>query len=122
MVDNDLPNGIKLAVVTDHLAIVCAQKKLNGYGGISRGYSLNRLYEYVYDLSYDKGIDVTFFFLKGQLNSADSISRHFGGLGEEDNIVVQPASDMGLPSLEGIWYPLCEKGELTSEAILSWEL
>lgn len=64
-----------------------APKKLNKYGGIGRGYSLNKLFEYVYDLNYDS-IDVTFFFLKGQLNPADNISRHFGGLGEEDNIVV----------------------------------
>eukprot|EP00796_Vickermania_ingenoplastis_P009279 gene9279-biopygen6603 len=33
------------AVVTDHLAIVRAQRKQNGYGGIGRGYALNKLFE-----------------------------------------------------------------------------
>lgn len=64
--------------MTDHEAIVRAQRKLNGYGGIGRGYALNKLYEYVYDMWFNNNIEVTFFYIAGKLNPADSLSRNFG--------------------------------------------
>eukprot|EP00796_Vickermania_ingenoplastis_P008515 gene8515-biopygen5853 len=75
----DEPSGAKVAVITDHEAIVHAQRRSNGFGGIGRGYALNKLFEYVYDLWYHRAIEVTFFFLSGKANPADSISRSFGG-------------------------------------------
>lgn len=74
-------------VVTDHEAIVRAQQKLNGYGGIGRGYSLNRLYEYVHELRHSRNIDITFSYIAGPTNPADSLSRNFGADVGDSNIV-----------------------------------
>eukprot|EP00796_Vickermania_ingenoplastis_P007805 gene7805-biopygen5234 len=78
LVKEGLPDGAKVAVVTDHFPIAHAQKRLNGYGGIGRGYALNRLYEYTYDLLFTRKINVVFFYLTGRLNPADQLSRKFG--------------------------------------------
>ncbi|CAD2217880.1 hypothetical protein, conserved [Angomonas deanei] len=45
-----LTAGKRVAVVTDHEAIVAARRKLNGFGGIGRGYTLNRLFELTYNM------------------------------------------------------------------------
>eukprot|EP00796_Vickermania_ingenoplastis_P006772 gene6773-biopygen4609 len=84
---------MKIAVVTDHFPIVHAQKKLTGFGGIVRGYSLNKLYEY--DLLFTRNIQVVVFNLTGKLNPADQISRNFGV--HTQAIIVKDADDMGLP-------------------------
>eukprot|EP00796_Vickermania_ingenoplastis_P007115 gene7115-biopygen4378 len=56
-----------------------AQRRANGFGGIGRGYTLNKLFEFVYDLWNQHHIEVTFFWLQGKVNPADTISRVFGG-------------------------------------------
>eukprot|EP00796_Vickermania_ingenoplastis_P006393 gene6393-biopygen4064 len=92
LVKEGLPDGAKVAVVTDHFPIAHAQKRLNGYGGIGRGYALNRLYEYTYDLLFTRKINVVFFYLTGRLNPADQLSRNFGVNTKE--IVIKAADDM----------------------------
>lgn len=111
LVKEGLPNGSKVALVTDHFPIAHAQKRLNGYGGIGRGYALNKLFEYTYDLLYKRNIQVVFFYLMGRLNPADQLSRHFGGSVKDYNIVVKDADDMGLPPLAGTRSPLCDEYE-----------
>lgn len=103
-------DGARIALITDHEPIVIAQRKLNGYGGIGRGYALNRLYEYVHDLWHTRGIEVTFFYLSGLLNPADTISRNFGegpGDGDPRRAVRRPAPGMALPALKSTTCPLC---------------
>eukprot|EP00796_Vickermania_ingenoplastis_P000933 gene933-biopygen773 len=107
LVKEGLPDGAKVAVVTDHFPIAHAQKRLNGYGGIGRGYALNRLYEYTYDLLFTRKINVVFFYLTGRLNPADQLSRNFGVNTKE--IVIKAADDMGLPPLKGTRSPLCDE-------------
>ncbi|ORC85650.1 TATE DNA transposon [Trypanosoma theileri] len=51
----------RVAVVTDHFPIAHAQRRLNGFGGIGRGYALNRLFEYTNELFHTKAVQVVFF-------------------------------------------------------------
>lgn len=74
-------------IVTDHKAIVYAQQKLNGFGGIGRGYSLNHLYEFVHELRHTHNIDVTFSYIAGPSNPADSLSRNFGVDAGDSNVL-----------------------------------
>lgn len=106
-----LPDGSKVAVVTDHFPIAHAQKRLNGYGGIGRGYALNKLFEYSYDLLFQRKIQIIYFYLTGKLNPADQLSRHFGGTITDFRIIVKDADDMGLPPLCGARSPLCDEFE-----------
>ncbi|KAH9600834.1 hypothetical protein LSM04_007959 [Trypanosoma melophagium] len=59
--EGTLRPGMRIAVVTDHYAIAAAQKRLNGFGGIGRGFSLNKLFETTYNLWYDYDIEVIFY-------------------------------------------------------------
>lgn len=105
---HDLRDGARVALVTDHRAIVIAQKHLNGFGGIGRGYSLNKLFEYAYGLWYGRKIDVVFFYVEGARNPADAYSRHFG----EDatgSLEVRRVDTMGVPFLRDTWCPLLEE-------------
>ncbi|KPA77631.1 TATE DNA transposon [Leptomonas pyrrhocoris] len=77
LVMEGLADGARVALVTDHFPIVHAQKRLNGFGGIGRGYSLNTLYEYTYDLWRERSIDVVLCYVEGERNPADAFSRHF---------------------------------------------
>eukprot|EP00796_Vickermania_ingenoplastis_P000157 gene157-biopygen144 len=104
----DEPSGAKVAVITDHEAIVHAQRRSNGFGGIGRGYALNKLFEYVYDLWYHRAIEVTFFFLSGKANPADSISRSFGGDPNDFGVFKFPAPYTRLPTLHSTYCPVCE--------------
>lgn len=109
LVQEGIPDGAHIAVVTDHFAIVHAQKRENGFGGIGRGYALNKLYEYAYDLWYTRGIQVVFFYVKGEENPADQLSRHFGAEGSEvhHNIVVGESTS-SFPPLSTFYSPLAE--------------
>lgn len=111
LVKEGLQADAKVAFVTDHYPIAHAQKQLNGYGGIGRGYALNKLYEYTYDLLYKHNIQVSFFYLMGRLNPADELSRHFGGAPNDRNITVRRADDIGLPPLKDTRSPLCDETE-----------
>lgn len=71
-------DGDKIALVTDHFPIMYAQRKLNGYGGVGRGFALNALYRDVFDLQHSRNIHVTFFHIPGKGNPADAPSRNFG--------------------------------------------
>lgn len=107
LVKHGLPNGSRVALVTDHFPIVLAQRGLNGYGGIGRGYALNRLFEYTYDLLFERNIQVTFFYLAGECNPADELSRNFGGVSGDRCIVSADGNGMGLPPLSCAFSPLC---------------
>lgn len=111
LVKEGLPNGSKVAIVTDHFPIAHAQKRLNGYGGIGRGYALNKLYEYSYDLLYHRKIQVVFFYLAGRCNPADNLSRNFGECTSSKEILVKRVNDMGLPPLSHTRSPLCDEAE-----------
>lgn len=111
LVKEGLPNGSKVAIVTDHFPIAHAQKRLNGYGGIGRGYALNKLYEYSYDLLYHRKIQVVFFYLTGRCNPADNLSRNFGENSNTKEIRSQCVNDMGLPPLIQTRSPLCDEAE-----------
>lgn len=108
-----MPDGSRIALVTDHRAIVVAQKHLNGFGGIGRGFTLNKLYEYAYDLWYERNIDVVFFYVAGPENPADALSRNFGVSEEETSgcLIVQQEPQhalTGVPFLRSTWCPLLE--------------
>jgi hypothetical protein len=94
--------GTKIAVATDHFALAHAQRKLNGYGGIGRGRSLNRMYELT------NSYDIAFFFVAGASNPADTISRNFGVTGKNGEIVEAPADDVVLPLLRMTFCPIAE--------------
>lgn len=104
-----IPDGSRIALVTDHIAIVHAQRRVNGFGGIGRGYALNRLFELVHDLWFHKNIQVTFFHLSGNVNPADSLSRYFGDIAEHGGLISFPANDTQLPLLSATFSPVCEK-------------
>lgn len=118
LVSKGLPDGSRLAVVTDHFPIVHAQRRINGYGGIGRGYTLNRLFEYTYDLLYTKRVEVTYFYLAGAMNPADALSRRFGVSEKDFRIVSREAGDIGLPRLALTYSPLCEE---VKEMRLKWK-
>jgi len=103
-----ISDGSRVALVTDHDAIVHAQRRANGFGGIGRGYSLNKLYELTHDLRHHRGIEVTFFYIEGHVNPADSLSRHFGEDSADGTIVCKPAPTTRLPSLENTFSPVVE--------------
>lgn len=73
-----ITDNTSVAVMSDHEAITVAQRKANGFGGIGRGYSLNKLYEKVYDWEYKNNVLTRFYYIPGPFNPADSISRNFG--------------------------------------------
>lgn len=102
-------DGARIALVTDHRAIVIAQKHLNGFGGIGRGFSLNKLFEYAYDLWYARRIDVVFHYVEGPLNPADAFSRHFGDDDADGSLEERRVETIGVPFLSQTWCPLCEK-------------
>jgi len=108
LIMDGLPDGTKVALVTDHFAIVHAQRRSNGFGGIGRGYALNRLFEYVYDLVHHNRIEVHFFHIHGPCNPADTLSRDFGVKATEGTVVKGFAPSTVLPALSCTFSPLCE--------------
>lgn len=98
---------MKIAIATDHQAIVEAQRKENGFGGIGRGFELEGLYNLVNELFHTHDVKITFFYVRGELNPADPISRDFTGV-KDGNIVRRP-TDARLPSLRNTYCPLCEE-------------
>ncbi|KPA83995.1 TATE DNA transposon [Leptomonas pyrrhocoris] len=110
LVEEGLPDGAKIALVTDHFPIVHAQKQLNGFGGIGRGLSLNKLYEYAYDVFYERGISVVFFYIAGPMNPADTLSRNFGDFEprQRGSLARTVVNDVALPLLCNTFSPLCE--------------
>lgn len=95
------------AVVTDHIAIVRAQRRQNGYGGIGRGYALNTLFQHTNMLFHEEDIHVVFFYLAGEQNPADDLSRHFGE-NYSSQTIESPAEQYGIPRLVNTYSPLCE--------------
>jgi len=64
--------------MADHSVIVHALRKENGYGGIGRGFALNKLYTLTYKLLYEQKVKVYFFYIAGPLNPADSVAKLWG--------------------------------------------
>ncbi len=96
--------GRKVAVVTDHFAIVQAQRKRNGYGGIGRGEALNSLYAFCNSIPHS----VFFFYISGPQNPADHASRNFMEASER---VYESDISIALPFLDQTFSPLCEPEE-----------
>lgn len=109
LVREGMPDHSRVALVTDHIAIVHAQRRTNGFGGIGRGYTLNKLFEYVHDLLFHHDIQVTFFHLSGKVNPADTISRTFGDNADHGGVFVFPAPNTQIPLLCSTYSPVCEK-------------
>lgn len=103
-----IPDQCRLAVVTDHYPIVLAQRRLNGYGGIGRGFALNKLYELVHDLRTQRGILVDFFYIAGPCNPADELSRNFGEDTEQGNVLARRCVATVLPPLSQTYSNLCD--------------
>jgi len=74
-----------------YVAIVHAQRRNNGFGGIGRGYSLNKLHEYAHNMRYTHGVGTTFFYIEGPSNPADTLSRYFGAEASGGQVVIRPA-------------------------------
>ncbi|CAD2222527.1 hypothetical protein, conserved [Angomonas deanei] len=96
--------GLTYAFVTDHQAIVLAQRKTNGFGGVGRGSTLNKLYRLVYDLLATDDIKIFFYYVAGPENPADNASRNFGDMAAVESI--QGATDV--PSLRQTYCPLAK--------------
>lgn len=96
--------GRKVAMVTDHEAIVHAQRKENGFGGIGRGRALNELFRWI----NEKGLEVTFFYIPGPLNPADHTSRNFAP-GSDYGVNSLGYTDIAVPLLKETYCPLCER-------------
>ncbi|KAK7198703.1 hypothetical protein NESM_000834300 [Novymonas esmeraldas] len=105
----ELEPGMRVAMVTDHMPIVAAQRKHNGFGGIGRGYHLEVLFRYVNDLYHNENIHVVFFHVKGIYNPADYYSRNFGA--RYSSGVVTGAASTALPLLEACFSPMCSAPE-----------
>jgi len=117
--EDKLKDGDRVALVTDHEAIVHAQKHLNGFGGIGRGDHINYLYKYTYDLLYNCGIDVTFFYIDGPRKPAGSLSRNFGVYdGRDTAVVTRDVQGLGVPTLENTYSPLCENRGIKGQRFL----
>lgn len=97
--------GRKIAMVTDHQAIVQAQKKTNGYGGIGRGHALNSMFFVANTLP------ICFFYIAGELNPADPFSRHF-----EENCspgkICCSRRPVNIPFLSEVFSPLVEEADV----------
>ncbi|CAD2217460.1 hypothetical protein ADEAN_000493800 [Angomonas deanei] len=102
-----LQSGMRLAIVTDHDAIVKAQRKCNGFGGIGRGKTLNRLYQRVFDLVFKEGITFVFYYIAGPQNPADTLSRRFQIYGESVSEI--QVNDLTVPFLRSTYSPLAER-------------
>ena len=64
----------RIAVVTDHMAIVTAQRRwYSSHGGFATGFHLNGCFEEAYS-----GCSTEFFYVHGELNIADAPSRQTG--------------------------------------------
>jgi hypothetical protein len=124
--------GPRRAVVTDHFPIEHAQRGTNGFGGIGRGQTLNRLYEYAYSRTATvqqersqhqqqpstststvggETPQTTFFFIAGVLNPADEASRNFGAECAGGTITEVRDNHTRLPPLRTCFSHLCESGE-----------
>lgn len=79
------------------------------FGAIGRGYTLNKRFEYVHDLLFQHGMQVTFFHLSGKVNPADTISRTFGDNADHGGVFVFPAPNTQIPLLCSTYSPVCEK-------------
>lgn len=99
--------GKKVAVVTDHYPIAHAQRKLNGFGGIGRGRTLNNLFD-VTNVLAGAGHTIHYFYIPGTLNPADGASRNFGDSMSAD-ITEQKADQTCLPFLRNTMGPLCDE-------------
>eukprot|EP00796_Vickermania_ingenoplastis_P005761 gene5761-biopygen3629 len=97
----------RIALVTDHEAIVTAQRGENGFRGIGRGYALNNLYKYTNFLFLEHNVRIIFFQIAGGLNPADVLSRNFGDC-EDGRLSVRRVENVGVPSLLSTRCPLCE--------------
>ena len=64
---------LRVAVVTDHLSLVTAQRRgWSGHGGFGHAYALNHAYEVAYDGDFRA---VQFWHIPGEFNPADAPSR-----------------------------------------------
>eukprot|EP00796_Vickermania_ingenoplastis_P009828 gene9828-6901_t len=101
------PRAIRLTLA---YPIEDAVKK--GYRGIGRGVEFNRLNDYTHHLFFDFTIRLIFFYIAGELNPADSLSRNFGADIREGDVSVRFPVDFGIPPLVSTACPLGAKRQL----------
>ena len=114
--------GARVAVVTDHYAIVVAQRKLNEFGGVGRGFFLNAFFRCV-DRMAEDGVRTDVYYVEGSQNPPDGLSRDFShfderktvdvtcGVGED--VVFWEEKHISLPSLKSTFSPLAIPEEET---------
>ena len=94
----------KIALVTDHNAMVWGQKRpISGKGGFSKAFFLNSLFQELYD---NGGGQV--FYVEGEHNPADKPSR---GNRLGDPLSARQIHEMTFPSLAEFKHPYAEKRE-----------
>ena len=95
---NDCNNNKRIAVVTDHAAVVYGQRQwFSFYGGFSLSFFLNSLFLN----SYSDGFATEFFYVAGELNPADGPSRDPSN---SLSLSVSPSS-FCFPSLSLFYHP-----------------
>eukprot|EP00331_Platyophrya_macrostoma_P002314 CAMPEP_0176411614 /NCGR_PEP_ID=MMETSP0127-20121128/3699_1 /TAXON_ID=938130 /ORGANISM="Platyophrya macrostoma, Strain WH" /LENGTH=536 /DNA_ID=CAMNT_0017791219 /DNA_START=387 /DNA_END=1997 /DNA_ORIENTATION=+ len=93
----------RIAVITDHQAIVFSQKKDNLYGGIGKGFALNSLF-----MIANLFPSISFFYIAGENNPADVFSRTFDPDMREGQIKVSHSATT-LPLLKNTYCPVVEQ-------------
>eukprot|EP00796_Vickermania_ingenoplastis_P004742 gene4742-3425_t len=86
--------GCRIAVVTDHAPIVRAQRLATGFRGIGRGEQRNRFFRLTTDLFHAHSITTIFFYLRGDANPSDVLSRNSGATTGDGEIARTPADDI----------------------------
>lgn len=102
---------IEVFVNTGYYPTAHAHKRLNGCGGVARGYALDKLYQYAHDLLYARKIQLLFFHPTGGCNPADELSRKFGVHTSAKVVSRKMVNDMGLPPLAHSCQPLSDDAE-----------
>ena len=108
IIDRLLPGSQRLAIVTDHEAMVTGQRRpYSAYGGFSFGYFLNEAFCKAYDTVDGKARSAQFFHVVGSDNIMDSLSRDTSNPLEPE-ILSADASKLvtrGVLSLHGYFHP-----------------
>jgi hypothetical protein len=106
--------GRKIAVVTDHFALAAGQRRpLSGSGGFSRAYHLTAFFDELYKYGHDSQV----FYVPGELNPADPISRA--------TTLGQPLSweecyNQTIPPLASFYHPYAEELERKWWHVEAW--
>lgn len=73
-----IPDGTRIALVTDQSPIAHARPHNSGFGEIGKGCPLNKPHVFTYDLRFQHGINATRFYVDGPCNPTKAPSASFG--------------------------------------------